>query len=81
MTETTPWWATYQDLDEDAIKFDGCDSAVIGVTTDGFLCYSYDLLVEKFINKDEMTHEEAVEWVDFNVLPIASYKSVTIIYP
>jgi hypothetical protein len=67
-------------LHEDAIKFDGCDSAIIGVTSEGFLCYSFELLVDKFVTQDEMTFDEAVEWVEFNVLPIEAHESVTIIY-
>lgn len=55
---------------EDTILFDGCDDAIIGVTnctnSTGQVVYSYAKLVDVFVGQG-MTHEEACEWVDFNV--------------
>ena len=51
--------------------WDGCDAAFIGVGQrcgfDDVAIYDYDLLLDVFI-AEGMTHEEAVEWVDFNLL-------------
>lgn len=55
---------------EETVLFDGCDDAVTGVTScvnsTGQVVYDYEKLVECFVNQG-MDHEEAVEWVDFNV--------------
>jgi hypothetical protein len=52
------------------------DQAVIGVAAVGgadVLAYSYQGLIKAFMEIDNMTHEDAVEWVDFNVLRALPY--------
>lgn len=51
----------------EAVIWDGCDDALIGVTSDGCAVYSIERLWDVFI-KQGMTSEEAVEWVDFNLI-------------
>lgn len=43
-------------------------SAIIGVTTDNRVVYDYSKLIEECVVRDGMTEEEAIDWVDFNVL-------------
>ncbi len=52
-----------------ALKFDGLDDAIIGVTagTMSVLVYDYDKLVDVFCSQG-MDTEEAEEWIQFNVL-------------
>ena len=55
------------------LKADGFDEAIIGVTYDMVvqeerLIYSVDKCVEILVKRDEMTLEEAIEYMDFNVL-------------
>ena len=55
------------------LKADGFDEAIIGVTYDMVvqeerLIYSVDKCVEILVKRDEMTSEEAIEYMDFNVL-------------
>ena len=55
------------------LKADGFDEAIIGVTYDMVvqkerLIYSVDKCVEILVKRDEMTPEEAIEYMDFNVL-------------
>lgn len=57
-------WAVER-ADPDAVKWNGCDAAIIGVA-DGRIVYSRDALVDVFIAQ-EMTEEEADEWVSFNI--------------
>jgi hypothetical protein len=74
-------WEELRDLlHDEAIKFDGCDSAVIGIDDRGYLCYSYELLIDVFVTRDEMQYDEAVEWVDYNILPLSAYGKFTIVY-
>lgn len=60
---------------EDAIVFteDWYDDAIIGITTDDNVIYDYDKLVEALIEHDKMTWEDAVEWVEYNMIRGAQY--------
>lgn len=51
----------------EAILWDGCDDALIGITPNGEAVYSIEKLWDVFIAQG-MTEEEAVEWVDYNIL-------------
>ena len=54
-------------LTEGALILEGLDDAIVGYSDGGLLIYDYEKTVEHFV-EDGMTREEAVEWVDFNVL-------------
>lgn len=45
----------------------GFDSAIIGVTDDGTLVYSKELMVDISTKVEQMTAEEAWEYLEFNV--------------
>lgn len=57
----------------EAVLFDDCDEALAGVAAQQLksplACYDYDRLVEVF-EAQGMSHEEAGEWVDFNVVNV-----------
>jgi hypothetical protein len=58
--------------DEELLKADGFDDAVIGVAYDkvtgGFrLVYSISKCIKILIDRDKMTYEMAMEYFDFNV--------------
>ena len=50
------------------------DNSIIGITDDGRLIYHYDKMVEEFKKDNKCTREEAMEWIDFNVIRSLSYK-------
>ncbi len=52
----------------EAILWDGLDSCIIGMSTDGRAIYSLDSLVEYFQIYEEMSEEDAVEYVDYNIV-------------
>ena len=56
--------------DEAMITWDGCDSAIVGVTSrrgmGSLILYDRDKLVEVFMRQG-MTLEGAQEWVSFNI--------------
>lgn len=59
---------------EDTIVFDEpayCD-AFIGVTTCGRAVYSYTLMIRALMESDDMTEEDAEEWIGYNVVPAAA---------
>tara|TARA_E500000318_G_C3542568_1_gene205260 strand:+ start:241 stop:501 length:261 start_codon:yes stop_codon:yes gene_type:complete len=62
------WSETGYYISDRALVLTGCDSAVLGITDEGLLCYSYELLIDAFVSSEDMTPEEAREWVEFNVL-------------
>ena len=54
-------------LRPDAIVLSGLDGAVMGYTDPGILVYSYEKMVDHFV-EEGMSRDEAYEWIDFNVL-------------
>ena len=55
----------------EAVVLDGLDSALVGICrrfgADPLLAYSREKCIEVFIQRDGMTHEDAEEWMEFNV--------------
>jgi len=66
-------------LDDHAVRLDGCDVAIIGYDHNGYIAYSYYRLVAVFITQG-MTNDEAVEWIEYNVLPTNAGQCFTIVY-
>jgi hypothetical protein len=58
--------------DEKMVKADGLEDAIIGVGSrmnmPEVLIYSYDKSVDIFMERDGMTYEEAIEWMEYNVV-------------
>jgi len=67
-------------LAEDAMQLDGLDDAIIGVSTQGYIVYSYWKIVQKFISDDGMTDEEALEYTDYNVVGLDGNGNWVIMY-
>lgn len=58
-------------------------SAFIGTSDDGRTIYSYTLMVESLMLEDDMSYDEAIEFIDFNTiraLPYMGEKSPIIMY-
>jgi hypothetical protein len=51
----------------EAILWDECDSALIGITPNGEAVYSIERLWEVFVSQG-MSEDEAMDWVDMNIL-------------
>lgn len=60
---------------EDTIVLESPDylSAVIGITEEGRLIYSYDKMVEHLMQTDGMDAEEAMEFIDYNTIRALPY--------
>jgi hypothetical protein len=58
--------------EEKLVKADGLEDAIIGVGSrinmPEVLIYSYNKCVDIFMKRDGMTHEEAIEWMEYNVV-------------
>lgn len=61
---------------EDAIVFENpsYDSAIIGVSHDGRVIYSYDRMIESLMIEDDMDMEDAIEFIDFNTIRSLPYQ-------
>lgn len=60
---------------EDAVVLEAPDylSAIVGVSEDGRVIYSYHKMLQHLVLNDGMTYEEAAEFVDFNTLGALPY--------
>ena len=54
------------------LKWDGFDNAIIGVgernNTDSMIVYDYAKMVKVLVTRDDMSYEEAEEYIDFNIV-------------
>lgn len=53
--------------DEDFVKADGFDDAIIGVSTKGILVYSVQKSIDILIANHRMTYDEAIDFFYHNV--------------
>lgn len=49
--------------------------AIIGISDDGALCYSYNKMVQCLMEEDKMEQEEAMEFIDYNTIRALPYTS------
>lgn len=56
-------------LKDGALILDGLDDAIAGMSDSGILIYDHNKMVKVF-EKQGMTVEEAVEWIDYNVMGV-----------
>lgn len=49
--------------------------AIIGLSDDGALCYSYEKMIECLMEEDKMEYEDAMEFVDYNTIRALPYAS------
>lgn len=72
-------------LDENALVFDNpaYDNSIIGQTFDGRAIYDMDLMAEELASDDEMTLEEAMDFICYNAirsLPYAGDKAPMVVH-
>lgn len=59
------------------------DSAIIGITEDNQVVYDYDKMIEHLIQEDDMSYEEAIDFISYNTirsLPYAGEGAPIIMY-
>ena len=49
--------------------------AIIGLSDDGALCYSYEKMIECLMEEDGMGYEGAMEFIDYNTIRALPYAS------
>jgi len=58
---------TIQELNPEAMLADGFDECVMGYDKDGRVIYSVEEIIGTLMSRDGMTHEEAIEFYEFNI--------------
>lgn len=63
------------ELDEDAIVFNNpsFDNSIIGTTIDGQAVYDYEKMVEELMRDDDISEQEAIDWIDYNTIRALPY--------
>lgn len=77
---------TSENDDPNTLFLDGFDDALVGIARrcqQLVTVYSYTMCVEILMNRDGMTHEEAIEYMEFNVIGayVGDYTPVFLIDP
>ena len=49
------------------------DSALIGVSEDGRAIYDYELMIEWLVQNEGFSHDDAVEWIEYNTIRALPY--------
>ena len=67
-------------LQEGAYVLTGLDKCVVGTDQNGYLVYDYEKIVNHFMVDDNMTLDDAIEYVDYNVLGLNGKFTVLFAY-
>ena len=57
-----------KDQHPEALIADGFDKAIVGYTTNGNLVYNIEKMAGILMERDKMSHSDAIEYLEFNVL-------------
>lgn len=59
-----------EDAERTVILYDNpsYEGALVGITTDDRAVYSYDKMVESLMKEDNISEEDAVEFINYNTL-------------
>ena len=60
--------AKIHEINPDAVLWDGLDDCIIGITQDNVAVYDIHKMELEIMKLQDCTFEEAVEWVDYNIL-------------
>lgn len=70
---------------DDIVLFSNFDyeDAFIGISNDDRAIYDWEKMVAYLVEKQDMTEEEAIEWIDYNTIRALAYyeKAPIIMYP
>ena len=60
---------------QDAVLFDNpsFDKSIVGISSEGGVIYKYELMIEELKNEDDISYEEAAEFIDYNTLRSLPY--------
>ena len=60
---------------EDSLVFDSpeYDDAIIGITDDGRVIYEYDKMVDSMMERDHISKDEALDFIEYNTIRALPY--------
>ena len=66
-----------KEINENLIVFKDYDyeSAIIGISEDDRVIYSYDLMVKYLQDNEDMSDIDAIEWLEYNTIRANHYNS------
>ena len=67
-------YAEWAELDLKIFENPSFNNSIIGISHDDRVIYDFDLMVEELVEKEDMTYEEAVEFIEYNTLRALSYE-------
>lgn len=50
-------------------------NAIVGISDDGALCYSYEKMINCLMEEDKMEYDDAMEFIDYNTIRALPYAS------
>jgi hypothetical protein len=64
-----------EQLPPNSIVFDNesYDNSIIGVTFDDRAIYSYDRMVTEYMEDNECSEEDAIDWIEYNTMRALPY--------
>ena len=64
-----------REINEDAILFDNpaFDNSIVGMTEEGAVIYDYDSMAQELAEDDNISIEEAMEFIDYNTIRSIPY--------
>lgn len=80
------WLQEALEHDPDLILWDGLDEAIVATAERCgmgiVLVYDYEKMMKVFMDRDGMTQEDAMEWIDFNIVgAYVGQKTPITLYP
>ena len=60
---------------EEAVIFNipSYDNSIVGISDDGRVIYDYDLMVKELTEETALTEDEAIQFIDYNVIKALPY--------
>ena len=69
----------FEKSDNEPIRFNDLDDAIIGTNQNGFLVYDYNEMIDALIYLG-MEEDAATDWIDYNVLPFNAGNGFTVVF-
>lgn len=71
-------YATEHDLKILLFDNPNYESAILGISDDNRVIYDYELMVEYLIEQDNMTVDDAIDFIEYNTIRALRYMDINI---
>lgn len=66
-------FAQEMDVEVKILDNSAFDKSIIGISDDGRVIYSYEKMVQEFMEDEGVDEMEAIEWIDYNTVRALPY--------